>query len=70
LVLVELSSEFPEGSAGAVRTGLEKVIETPEWHEFTDKGGLKKAFLSGPDLRTWLETAEALHRDLIAKAGC
>jgi tripartite-type tricarboxylate transporter receptor subunit TctC len=28
---------------------LQKVTETPEWHEFTDKGGLKKAFLSGPD---------------------
>ena len=49
---------------------LKKVTETPEWHAFTDKGGLKKAFLSGPDLRTWLETAEALHRDLMAKAGC
>jgi putative tricarboxylic transport membrane protein len=48
---------------------LQKVTETPEWHEFTDKGGLKKAFLSGPDFRTWLETAEALHRDLMAKGG-
>jgi tripartite-type tricarboxylate transporter receptor subunit TctC len=48
---------------------LKKVTETPEWHEFADKGGLKKAFLSGPDLHTWLETAEALHRDLMAKGG-
>jgi len=48
---------------------LKKVTETPEWREFADKGGLKKAFLSGPDLRTWLETAEALHRDLMAKGG-
>jgi tripartite-type tricarboxylate transporter receptor subunit TctC len=23
---------------------LKKVTETPEWHEFTDKGGLKKGF--------------------------
>jgi tripartite-type tricarboxylate transporter receptor subunit TctC len=48
---------------------LKKVTETPEWQEFTDKGGLKKAFLSGPDLRIWLETSEALHRDLMAKGG-
>jgi putative tricarboxylic transport membrane protein len=48
---------------------LKKVTETPEWHAFTDKGGLKKAFLSGPDLRTWLETTEVLHRDLMAKGG-
>jgi putative tricarboxylic transport membrane protein len=48
---------------------LKKVTETPEWQEFTTNGGLKKAFLSGPDLRTWLETTEALHKDLMAKGG-
>ena len=48
---------------------LKKVTETPEWQEFTANGGLKKAFLSGPDLRTWLETTEALHKDLMAKGG-
>jgi len=46
---------------------LKKVTETPEWQAFTDNGGLKRAFLSGPDLRTWLETTEALHQDLMAK---
>jgi len=48
---------------------LKKVTETPEWQEFTANGGLKQAFLSGADLRTWLETTEALHRDLMAKGG-
>ena len=28
---------------------LKKVTETPEWIEFTDKGGLKRAFLTGPE---------------------
>jgi putative tricarboxylic transport membrane protein len=28
---------------------LKKVTETPEWVEFTDKGGLKRAFLTGQD---------------------
>src|SRR5215468_2666705 len=48
---------------------LKKVTETPEWQEFADKGGLKQAFLSGPDFVTWLESTEALHKDLMAKGG-
>jgi tripartite-type tricarboxylate transporter receptor subunit TctC len=44
-----------------------KVTETPEWSEFTDKGGLKRAFLSGPDFVSWLERTEALHKDLMAR---
>jgi tripartite-type tricarboxylate transporter receptor subunit TctC len=48
---------------------LKKVTETTEWQEFTANGGLKKAFLSGPEFRTWLETTEALHKELMAKGG-
>jgi len=48
---------------------LKKVTETPEWQEFAAKGGLKQAFLSGPDFVTWLESTEALHKDLMAKGG-
>jgi putative tricarboxylic transport membrane protein len=48
---------------------LKKVAETPEWVEFTDKGGLKRAFLTGQDFIARLESAEALHKDLMAKGG-
>jgi tripartite-type tricarboxylate transporter receptor subunit TctC len=48
---------------------LQKVTETPEWVEFTDKGGLKRAFLTGADFVKWLEDTEALHKDLMAKGG-
>jgi tripartite-type tricarboxylate transporter receptor subunit TctC len=48
---------------------LKKVTETPEWAEFTDKGGLKRAFLTGPDFVKWLEGTEALHKDLMARGG-
>ena len=48
---------------------LRKVTETPEWAEFTDKGGLKRAFLTSADFVTWLKDAEALHKDLMAKGG-
>jgi tripartite-type tricarboxylate transporter receptor subunit TctC len=48
---------------------LKKVAETPEWEEFADKGGLKRAFLSGPGFVKWLAETEALHKDLMAKGG-
>ncbi len=48
---------------------LKKVTETPEWVEFTDNRGLKRTFLNGKDFITWLESAEALHKDLMDKGG-
>lgn len=46
-----------------------KVTDTPEWKEFTDNGGLKRAFLTGQDYVTWLEQTEALHKDLMTRGG-
>jgi tripartite-type tricarboxylate transporter receptor subunit TctC len=48
---------------------LKKVTETPEWVEFTDKGGLKRAFLTDQNFIAWLKSAEALHKDLMGKGG-
>jgi putative tricarboxylic transport membrane protein len=48
---------------------LKKVTETSEWVEFTNKGGLKRAFLNGQDFITWLESTEALHKNLMDKGG-
>jgi tripartite-type tricarboxylate transporter receptor subunit TctC len=48
---------------------LKKVTETPEWQDFANKGGLKQAFLSGPELAKWLADAESLHKDLMTKGG-
>jgi putative tricarboxylic transport membrane protein len=48
---------------------LKKVAATPEWQEFSDKGGLKRAFLSGADFVKWLEETEALHKDLMTQGG-
>jgi putative tricarboxylic transport membrane protein len=48
---------------------LKKVTGTPEWLEFTNKGGLKRAFLNGQDFITWLESTEALHKNLMDKGG-
>ena len=50
-------------------TLLKKVTETPEWKEFTDKGGLKQSFLTGSEYVKWLEPTENLHKDLMTKGG-
>lgn len=48
---------------------MRKVAETPEWKKFTDDGGLKRAFLTGPEYVKWLEPTENLHKDLMTKGG-
>jgi putative tricarboxylic transport membrane protein len=48
---------------------LKKVTETPEWVEFTDKGGLKHSFLTGPELTIWLELMDTIHKNLMAEGG-
>jgi tripartite-type tricarboxylate transporter receptor subunit TctC len=58
----------PDAQAWYVRL-LQRIADTPEWKGFTDTGGLKRAFLSGPGFVTWLEHTEALHKDLMTKGG-
>jgi len=48
---------------------LKKVTETPEWVEFTDKGGVKRSFLTGPELTIWLELMDTIHKNLMAEGG-
>jgi tripartite-type tricarboxylate transporter receptor subunit TctC len=48
---------------------LRKMTETPEWEEFTARGGLKKAWLTGSEFVQWLADTEALHQELMRKGG-
>jgi tripartite-type tricarboxylate transporter receptor subunit TctC len=48
---------------------LKKVYETPEFKKYLSDGALKPAFVSGAEYVKWVEQAEALHRDLMAKGG-
>jgi putative tricarboxylic transport membrane protein len=48
---------------------FKKVTETPEWKKYLDDGALKPAFATGDEYVKWLEGAEQLHRDLMAKGG-
>lgn len=48
---------------------LKKVMATPEWKSFMDKGAFKESWLTGPEFVKWLEQTEALHHDLMEKGG-
>ncbi|PKO44975.1 MAG: tricarboxylate transporter [Betaproteobacteria bacterium HGW-Betaproteobacteria-3] len=48
---------------------MKKVVATPDWKEFMEKGAFNQTFMSGADFSKWLEKAEAIHRDLMKEAG-
>ena len=48
---------------------LKKVYDTAEFRDYLKQGALKPAFATGPEYVKWVEEADALHRDLMAKGG-
>ncbi|RDJ27878.1 tripartite tricarboxylate transporter substrate binding protein [Bosea caraganae] len=48
---------------------FKKVMATPDWKEFMEKGAFNQTSMSGADFDKWLVSAEALHADLMKKAG-
>ncbi|MDP2065737.1 MAG: tripartite tricarboxylate transporter substrate-binding protein [Burkholderiaceae bacterium] len=48
---------------------MKKVVATPDWKEFMEKGAFNQTFMTGADFNKWLEKAEATHRDLMKEAG-
>jgi len=48
---------------------LKKVYETPEFKKYLSDGALKPAFATGGEYVKWVEEAEQMHKDLMAKGG-
>ena len=48
---------------------LKKVYDTPDFQEYMHKNALKPAFASGAEYTKWVEGAEQMHKDLMAKGG-
>jgi putative tricarboxylic transport membrane protein len=48
---------------------LRKVYETPEFKKYLQDGALKPAFATGAEYTNWVENAEKLHKELMAKGG-
>ena len=48
---------------------MKKVRETAEWKKYMEDGAFNTTSMSGAEYRKWLESAEALHRQLMSEAG-
>src|SRR5947209_844325 len=48
---------------------MKKVTESADWKRYVSENALKAQFMSGPEFVKWLEQAEMLHKDLMAKGG-
>jgi len=61
--------EMPKDAVAWYQDFLKKVQETPEWKKYMEEGALRAAFATGDEFVKWLQGAEELHRDLMAKGG-
>src|SRR6188474_3684852 len=48
---------------------FKKIADTPEFKDYMEKQALKPAFLTGPEMVSFLEKDEALHKQLMTEAG-
>jgi tripartite-type tricarboxylate transporter receptor subunit TctC len=48
---------------------FKKIAETPEYKAYLEAQALKGVFIAGADMTKFLETDEALHKDLMSTAG-
>ncbi len=61
--------DMPKEAVAWYQGFLQKVMETPEFKEYLEKGALKKSWLTGPEFVQWLEGTERLHKDLMRAGG-
>ncbi|MGQ0665080.1 MAG: Bug family tripartite tricarboxylate transporter substrate binding protein [Pseudomonadota bacterium] len=48
---------------------FKKVMATPDWIDFMEKGAFNTTFMTGEDYRKWVENAEKQHVELMQEAG-
>jgi tripartite-type tricarboxylate transporter receptor subunit TctC len=48
---------------------FKKVMATPDWQEFMERGAFNQTFMTGADFRKWVEANEQLHHGLMKEAG-
>jgi putative tricarboxylic transport membrane protein len=61
--------DMPKEAVAWYVSFLKKVYDTPEFQDYLHKGALKPAFASGSEYVKWVEDADKLHRELMAKGG-
>ena len=48
---------------------FKKVMATPDWKDFMEKGAFNQTFMTGDQFKKWVEANEKLHHDLMKEAG-
>jgi tripartite-type tricarboxylate transporter receptor subunit TctC len=48
---------------------FKKMMDTPEWKEYMEKGAFSQTVLTGKEFSDWLTKAEATHKQLMQEAG-
>jgi len=48
---------------------FKKVMATPDWKDFMEKGAFNQTFMTGDQYKKWVEANEKLHHDLMKEAG-
>jgi putative tricarboxylic transport membrane protein len=48
---------------------FKKVMATPDWKDFMEKGAFNQTFMVGDQFKKWVEANEKLHHDLMKEAG-
>jgi tripartite-type tricarboxylate transporter receptor subunit TctC len=61
--------EMPKDAVAWYQDFLKKIQDTPEWKKYMEEGALKAAFATGDEYVKWVQEAEQLHKDLMAKGG-
>ncbi len=61
--------QMPKEAAEWYSAFLKKVYDTPDFQEYMHKNALKPAFATGAEYAKWVESAEQMHKDLMAKGG-
>ena len=48
---------------------MKKVTSSADWKKYVSDNALKADFMSGPEFVSWLEKAEAMHKELMSKGN-
>jgi putative tricarboxylic transport membrane protein len=61
--------DMPKEAVAWYQGLLKKVMETPEFKAYLTDGALKPAWMTDPELSTWMEKEDKVHQELMAQGG-
>jgi putative tricarboxylic transport membrane protein len=61
--------DMPKEAVAWYQGMLKKVMDTPEFKAYMTDGALKPAWMTDPELSTWMEKEDKVHQELMAQGG-